>query len=66
MTYLTKFRLLEKGYKVGIVKQVETAALKAVGDNKHALFVREITNVYTKATFLDRDGENFLKNNTRN
>lgn len=49
---------MEKGYKVGIVKQVETAALKAAGDNKSALFTREITNVYTKATYIDRTGEN--------
>ncbi|TPX68184.1 hypothetical protein SpCBS45565_g03260 [Spizellomyces sp. 'palustris'] len=42
--------------KVGIVRQMETAALKAVGDNKNAPFVRKLTNVYTKGTFVDDIG----------
>lgn len=46
--------LVEKGYKVGVVRQTETAALKAAGDNKSAPFTRRLTNVYTKATFVDR------------
>uniref|UniRef100_A0A8C0QT88 DNA mismatch repair protein MSH3 n=1 Tax=Canis lupus dingo TaxID=286419 RepID=A0A8C0QT88_CANLU len=36
-------RLVAKGYKVGVVKQTETAALKAVGDNKSSLFSRKLT-----------------------
>uniref|UniRef100_A0ACB8EQB5 Uncharacterized protein n=1 Tax=Sphaerodactylus townsendi TaxID=933632 RepID=A0ACB8EQB5_9SAUR len=36
-------RLVAKGYKVGVVKQMETAALKAVGDNKSSLFTRKLT-----------------------
>ena len=48
-------KLIEKGYKVGVVKQTETAALKASGDNKSAPFTRKLSSVYTKATFVDRD-----------
>ncbi|XP_066915163.1 DNA mismatch repair protein Msh3-like isoform X2 [Clytia hemisphaerica] len=51
-------RLVEKGYKVGVVNQTETAALKATGDNKNAPFTRQITNIYTKATFIDREEMN--------
>ncbi|KAB0366194.1 hypothetical protein FD754_010350 [Muntiacus muntjak] len=36
-------RLVAKGYKVGVVKQTETAALKAIGDNKSSLFSRKLT-----------------------
>ncbi|KAF9975236.1 Mismatch repair protein msh3 [Actinomortierella ambigua] len=46
-------RLVHAGYKVGVVRQMETAALKSVGDNKSAPFTRELTNLYTKATFLE-------------
>ncbi|KAI8815766.1 DNA mismatch repair protein Msh3 [Fimicolochytrium jonesii] len=46
-------KLVQLGYKVGIVRQMETAALKAAGDNKNAPFVRQLTNVYTKGTFVD-------------
>ena len=46
-------RLVKAGYKVGVVKQLETAALKAVGDNRNAPFVRKLTNVYTKGTYVD-------------
>ena len=31
-------RLVEAGYKVGVVRQMETAALKAVGDNRNKQF----------------------------
>ncbi|KAF9919211.1 Mismatch repair protein msh3, partial [Linnemannia zychae] len=53
-------RLVHAGYKVGVVKQMETAALKLAGDNKSAPFTRKLTNLYTKATFiesLDQDEE---------
>ncbi|KAF9903426.1 Mismatch repair protein msh3 [Linnemannia zychae] len=53
-------RLVHAGYKVGVVKQMETAALKSAGDNKSAPFTRKLTNLYTKATFiesLDQDEE---------
>lgn len=45
---------------MGVVKQMETAALKSAGDNKSAPFTRKLTNLYTKATFiesLDQDEE---------
>jgi DNA mismatch repair protein MSH3 len=46
-------RLVSAGHKVGVVRQKETAALKAVGDNRNAPFVRELTNLYTKGTYID-------------
>ena len=46
-------RLVTAGYKVGIVRQLETAALKAVGDNRNTPFVRKLTNLYTKGTYID-------------
>ncbi|KAL8790733.1 MAG: hypothetical protein Q9195_006211 [Heterodermia aff. obscurata] len=49
-------RLVNAGHKVGIVRQKETAALKAAGDNRSAPFVRELTNVYTKGTYVDDAG----------
>ncbi|RKO87846.1 hypothetical protein BDK51DRAFT_51553 [Blyttiomyces helicus] len=49
-------KLVQLGYKVGVVRQMETAALKAVGDNKTAPFVRELSQVYTKGTFIDDIG----------
>ena len=38
--------------QVGVVKQVETAALKAAGDNKSAPFSRRLTAMYTKSTLI--------------
>ncbi|KAL8713589.1 MAG: hypothetical protein Q9220_002451 [cf. Caloplaca sp. 1 TL-2023] len=46
-------RLVGAGHKVGVVRQLETAALKAAGDNRNAPFVRRLTNVYTKGTYID-------------
>ena len=46
-------RLVAAGHKVGIVRQLETAALKAAGDNRNAPFVRRLTNLYTKGTYID-------------
>lgn len=46
-------RLVMAGHKVGVVRQLETAALKAVGDNRNAPFVRKLTNLYTKGTYID-------------
>ncbi|KAJ8612041.1 hypothetical protein MRB53_037684 [Persea americana] len=46
-------RLVAAGHKVGVVRQLETAALKAVGDNRNTPFVRKLTNVYTKGTYID-------------
>lgn len=46
-------RLVAAGHKVGIVRQRETAALKAAGDNRNAPFVRELAELYTKGTYID-------------
>lgn len=43
-------RLVEAGHKVGIVRQTETAALKAAGDSRSKLFERRLQQVYTRAT----------------
>lgn len=45
--------MITAGYKVGVVRQLETAALKAAGDNRNAPFVRKLTNLYTKGTYID-------------
>ncbi|KAK6370366.1 Mismatch repair protein msh3 [Lithohypha guttulata] len=46
-------RLVQAGHKVGVVRQLETAALKAVGDNRNTPFTRKLTNLYTKGTYID-------------
>lgn len=43
-------RLVNAGYKVGVVKQTETAAIKAHGSNKLGPFCRGLSALYTKAT----------------
>ncbi|XP_065869912.1 DNA mismatch repair protein MSH3 isoform X2 [Euphorbia lathyris] len=43
-------RLVSVGYKVGVVKQTETAAIKAHGENKGGPFCRGLSALYTKAT----------------
>ncbi|KAF5027666.1 hypothetical protein F66182_227 [Fusarium sp. NRRL 66182] len=50
-------RLVAAGYKVGVVRQVETAALKKAGDNRNTPFVRQLTSLYTKGTYVDENGE---------
>ncbi|CAG9971631.1 unnamed protein product [Clonostachys byssicola] len=50
-------RLVGAGHKVGVVRQVETAALKKAGDNRNTPFVRKLTNLYTKGTYIDENGE---------
>ncbi|KAH9888285.1 muts domain V-domain-containing protein [Xylariomycetidae sp. FL2044] len=50
-------RLVAAGHKVGVVRQIETAALKKAGDNKNAPFTRKLTNVYTKGTYVDEIGD---------
>ncbi|XP_048706047.2 DNA mismatch repair protein Msh3 isoform X3 [Caretta caretta] len=54
-------RLVAKGYKVGVVKQMETAALKAAGENKSSLFTRKLTALYTKSTLIGEDVNPLLK-----
>ncbi|PFH52420.1 hypothetical protein AMATHDRAFT_140149 [Amanita thiersii Skay4041] len=46
-------KLLSQGYRVGIVNQIETAALKKASDNRNAPFERRVTNLYTAATYVD-------------
>ncbi|EOB01735.1 DNA mismatch repair protein Msh3, partial [Anas platyrhynchos] len=53
-------RLVAKGYKVGVIKQMETAALKAAGENKSSLFSRKLTALYTKSTLIGEDNVNPL------
>lgn len=43
-------RLVSAGYKVGVVKQTETATIKAHGSNKMGPFCRGLSALYTKAT----------------
>ncbi|KAL4191634.1 hypothetical protein AMTRI_Chr07g30840 [Amborella trichopoda] len=43
-------RLVGLGFKVGVVKQTETAAIKAHGSNKVGPFSRGLSALYTKAT----------------
>ncbi|KAJ6252234.1 DNA mismatch repair protein msh3 [Anaeramoeba flamelloides] len=48
-------RVLEQGYKVGVIKQVESAAEHEFSDKKSTLIKRDLTEVYTKATFDQHD-----------
>ncbi|XP_074282141.1 DNA mismatch repair protein MSH3 isoform X1 [Silene latifolia] len=43
-------RLVSQGYKVGVVKQTETASIKAHGSNRVGPFTRGLSALYTKAT----------------
>lgn len=43
-------RLVNAGYKVGVVKQTETAAIKSHGANRTGPFFRGLSALYTKAT----------------
>ncbi|XP_062120439.1 DNA mismatch repair protein MSH3 isoform X2 [Humulus lupulus] len=43
-------RLVSAGFKVGVVKQTETAAIKAHGSNSIGPFCRGLSALYTKAT----------------
>ncbi|GAA6006379.1 mismatch repair protein MSH3 [Rhodotorula paludigena] len=49
-------RLLNAGYKVGVVRQQETAALKKASDNRSAPFTRALSALYTSATYVDEIG----------
>lgn len=49
-------RLVNAGYKVGVVKQTETAAIKSHGPNKSGPFVRGLSALYTKATLEAAEG----------
>lgn len=43
-------RLVSEGHKVGVVKQTETATIKAHGSNRMGPFSRGLSALYTKAT----------------
>jgi DNA mismatch repair protein MSH3 len=47
------FRLISLGYKVGVISQTETAALKKVSDNRNAPFTRRLTHLFTAATYVE-------------
>lgn len=38
------------GLQVGVVRQIETAAIKAAGSNRYAPFERKLTALYTRST----------------
>eukprot|EP01122_Echinamoeba_exundans_P002726 TRINITY_DN1269_c0_g1_i2.p1 TRINITY_DN1269_c0_g1~~TRINITY_DN1269_c0_g1_i2.p1 ORF type:complete len:1013 (-),score=154.35 TRINITY_DN1269_c0_g1_i2:17-3055(-) len=48
-------RIVQAGYKVGVVSQTETAALKKAGSNKSGPFARALTGLYTKGTMVGGD-----------
>jgi len=50
MIHCSTRRLLSKGHKIGVVQQMETAALKAVSENRNKPFDRKLTHLYTAAT----------------
>jgi DNA mismatch repair protein MSH3 len=41
--------------EVGVVRQVETAALKAASENRSAPFTRRLERLYTRGTFIDAE-----------
>ncbi|KAK7863766.1 hypothetical protein R5R35_009574 [Gryllus longicercus] len=48
-------KLVEAGYKVGVIQQQEVAELKAISDNKNKVFDRELTAIYTKGTAIGEE-----------
>ncbi|GFZ42602.1 MutS protein homolog 3 [Saitozyma sp. JCM 24511] len=46
-------KLISLGYKVGVISQTETAALKKVSENRNAPFTRELTHLFTAATYVE-------------
>ena len=48
-------RLVEAGYKVGVVQQTDTAAVKKASDNKAGPFGRALKHLYTKATLIGEE-----------
>ncbi|XP_071587443.1 DNA mismatch repair protein Msh3 isoform X1 [Heliangelus exortis] len=56
-----KYRFFGEDAEVGVVKQMETAALKAAGENKSSVFSRKLTALYTKSTLIGEDVNPLLK-----
>ncbi|TRY95911.1 hypothetical protein DNTS_021431 [Danionella cerebrum] len=54
-------RLVSQGHKVGVVKQMETTAIKASSSNKNSLFTRQLHALYTKSTLVGEDVNPLLK-----
>ncbi|GMH38216.1 hypothetical protein BSKO_06100 [Bryopsis sp. KO-2023] len=52
-------RLVENGHKVGVVRQTESAAAKAVSQNKNSVFERKLVAMHTRATL---DGGEVFEN----
>lgn len=50
-------RLVQAGYKVGLVRQTEVAAIKALSNSKNKPFTRSLTDLYTPATLVGSDLE---------
>ena len=50
-------RLVQAGHKVGLVRQTEVAAVKALSNSKHKPFTRSLTDLYTPATLVGSDLE---------
>ncbi|CCF50824.1 hypothetical protein NDA10_001462 [Ustilago hordei] len=46
-------KLISAGHKVGVVRQIETRALKAASKNAYTPFVRKLTALYTAGTWID-------------
>lgn len=46
-------RLVKAGYKVGVVRQTETRALKAASSSASTPFTRELTELYTASTWVE-------------
>ncbi|KAJ1813903.1 Mismatch repair protein msh3, partial [Coemansia sp. RSA 2598] len=49
-------RLVHAGFRVGIVRQNETAALKAAGPKRSAPFTRSVSQIVTAATLVEEVG----------
>ena len=45
--------LVDRGYRVGLITQSETAALKAAGSNKSGPFSRELSQLFTTGTYIE-------------
>ncbi|KAI0792873.1 muts domain V-domain-containing protein [Abortiporus biennis] len=46
-------KLLSQGHKVGVIAQTETAALKKISETRNDVFARDLTHLYTAATYVD-------------
>ncbi|EGW32829.1 uncharacterized protein SPAPADRAFT_70807 [Spathaspora passalidarum NRRL Y-27907] len=56
-------RIINHGYKIGVVKQQESAIVRTIEKKGSDLMKREVTGVYTKGTYL---GDEFVGNGNDN